>query len=69
MLLRRPFLLCGTEEWARSYAAASLLTGSEVKDLPAFIDRPTPKILIMAEPERVAELLPRARDSLRMWQR
>ena len=56
------FYYAGTEEWARSYAAASLLTGSEVKDLPAFIDRPTPKILIMAEPERVAELLPRARE-------
>lgn len=34
------FYYAGTEEWARSYAAASLLTGSEVKDLPAFIDRP-----------------------------
>lgn len=56
------FYYAGTEDWARSYAEASLLTGKDVKDLPAFIDRPTPKILLMAEPERVAELLPRARE-------
>lgn len=56
------FFYAGTEQWARSYASASLLTGSRVEDLPAFIDRPTPKILLMAEPERVAELLPKAQE-------
>lgn len=56
------FYYAGTREWADSYTSASLLTGRDVKDLPAFIDRPTPKILLMAEPERVAELLPKARE-------
>ncbi len=55
------FYYAGPAEWARSYASASLLTGEDVKELPSFIDRPTPKVLLMAEPERVAELLPLAR--------
>ena len=54
------FYYCGTEKWARAYGATTMMTGHPVDDLVAFIDRPTPKVLMMAEDERVAELMPEA---------
>ena len=44
-------------EWARAYAESSSLKGVYVGDLTAYIARPTPKILMMDTPERVASLL------------
>ena len=44
-------------EWADAYAEGSSLKGVYVGDLTAYITRPTPKILIMNTPERVAALL------------
>lgn len=44
-------------EWARAYAESSELRGVYVGNLEAYITRPTPKILMMDDPARVAELL------------
>ena len=55
------FFYAGGKEWADAYASATLLTGQNVGDLVAYIDRPTAKVLVMAEPEKVAKLLPLAR--------
>lgn len=52
-------------EFARAYAASSMLRGELTPDLAGFIRRhPTPKILMMDTPARIAELLPRFRDEL-----
>lgn len=48
-------------EWARAYAESSSLRGVYVGSLEAYITRPTPKILIMDSPARIAELLREAR--------
>ena len=58
------FYYHGPAKWVAAYAAATLMTGQEVDDLPAFITRPTPKVLMMAEPETVAALLPKAREAV-----
>lgn len=48
-------------DWARAYAESSELRGVYVGDLDAYISRPTPKILMMDKPERIAELMEEAR--------
>ena len=52
-------------DYAASYAHTSLLAGEYVGDLARFIDRPTAKILMMAEPEKIARLLGEASAQLR----
>ena len=52
-------------DWARRYAAASMLSGVCVGDLEAFIREPRNKILMMAEPEKIAAMLSEARDVFR----
>ena len=44
-------------KWADAYAESSSLRGVYVGSLEAYITRPTPKILIMDTPDRVAEML------------
>lgn len=48
--------------WAERYAASSLLRGVYVGDLEAFIQEPRSKILMMDSAERIARLLPEARE-------
>jgi len=48
-------------EWAASYARLTSLEGEFVGDLTAFIRKPVTKLLMMDEPERIAELLQEAR--------
>lgn len=48
-------------DWAHAYAESSELRGVYVGDLEAYIAQPTPKILMMDTPERVAELMEEAR--------
>ena len=48
-------------KWADAYAASSQLRGVYVGHLEAYIARPTPKILIMDAPERIAVLMEEAR--------
>ena len=47
--------------YADRYAAASLLKGVYVGDLAQFIREPRTKILMMAEPDQIAEMLQEAR--------
>lgn len=49
-------------EWAASYARLSSLPGECVGDLTTFITRPVTKILMMDEPDRVAQLLTEAQS-------
>ena len=49
--------------WAEAYARSSQLRGVHVGNLEAYITRPTPKILIMDDPVRIAALLEEARGS------
>ncbi len=49
-------------QWAERYAASSLLRGVYVGDLTRFIREPRGKILMMASAERIAALLPLARE-------
>lgn len=55
------FYFAGEKQWADAYASASMLTGQNIGNLVDFIDRPTGKILMMAEPEKIARMLPEAR--------
>lgn len=48
-------------DWARAYAESSELRGVYVGNLEAYITQPTPKILMMADPGRIAELMAEAR--------
>ncbi len=48
--------------WAERYAASSLLRGVYVGDLEAFIQEPRSKILMMDSAEKIARLLPVARE-------
>ncbi len=48
--------------WAERYAASSLLRGVYVGDLEAYIQEPRSKILMMDSAEKIARLLPEARD-------
>ena len=48
-------------DWARAYAESSSLRGVYVGDLESYIERPTPKILMMDDPARIAELMEDAR--------
>ncbi len=49
-------------EWARSYAASSMITGCLTPDVRGFIaTHPTSKILMMAAPEDIASALQEAR--------
>lgn len=48
-------------KYAEDYAALSSLTGEYVGDLEAFLTEPTPKMLLMDDPARIAELLAIAR--------
>lgn len=49
-------------DWARKYEASSMLPGELVGPLTAFIREPRIKILMMAEPEKVAAMLSAARE-------
>lgn len=49
-------------EYSRRYAAASMLPGEYVGDLEAYIREPRTKILMMAEPEKIADMLAEARS-------
>lgn len=49
-------------KYADDYAALSSLTGEYVEDLEAFLTQPTPKMLLMDDPARIAELLAIARE-------
>ena len=49
--------------WAQAYAESSELRGVYVGDLRDYIAQPTPKILMMDTPERVAELLREAQEA------
>lgn len=51
-------------EYAKSYAASSLLEGEYVGDVAAFIQEPTTKVLMMAAPEKIADMLAEARARL-----
>ena len=48
-------------DWARRYEASSMLKGRLVGPLTAFIQEPRIKILMMAEPEKIAAMLEDAR--------
>ena len=48
--------------WADRYAQASMLKGVYVGDLETFIQEPRNKILMMAEPEKIAAMLREARQ-------
>ena len=48
-------------QWADAYAESSNLRGVYVGNLEAYIAEPTPKILMMDSPARVAELMEEAR--------
>ena len=50
--------------YAEQYAASSMLTGEYAGKLTAFIDRPTTKVLMMAEPSVIAKLLVEAHTLL-----
>ena len=50
-------------EWARAYAESSQLKGVHVGNLEAYIAQPTPKILMMDSPARVAALLQEAQTA------
>ena len=50
--------------YADEYAASSALPGEYVGDLTEFITRPTPKLLMMDEPARIARLLREASRQL-----
>lgn len=47
--------------WAERYAKATRLTGKYVGDLESFIQESRNKILMMAEEEKIAQMLPEAR--------
>ena len=48
--------------WADAYAASARLHGVKVDDLVEYIHLPTPKVLLIDSPERIAELLPLAQQ-------
>lgn len=50
--------------YADQYAASSMLTGEYAGDLTRFIDRPTTKVLMMDEPEKIACMLAEAHHLL-----
>ena len=47
--------------WARAYAESSALRGVYVGNLEQYITQPTPKILMMDDPQRIAALMEEAR--------
>lgn len=49
-------------EWAASYARLSSLQGECVGDLTAFIRKPVTKLLMMDDPDRIAQLLAEAQQ-------
>ena len=50
-------------QWARSYAAASMLSGFLTPEMEDFIrEHPTSKVLMMAETEKIAAMLEEARN-------
>lgn len=46
--------------WAEAYAESSMLEGVYVGDLEAFLTQPTPKILMMDEEQKIADMLKEA---------
>ena len=48
--------------WAERYAASSMMEGLFVGDLEQYIQEPRSKILMMAEPEKIASMLKEARE-------
>ncbi len=49
-------------EWARSYAASSMITGFFTPDIPGFLAaHPSAKILMMAQPSDISDALAQAR--------
>lgn len=50
-------------DWARAYAESSELRGVYVGNLEAYIVQPTPKILMMASPERIMALMAEAQSA------
>lgn len=48
-------------DYAQAYAASSLLRGVRVPDLAGFIHKPTPKVLLIDDPRRIAQLLEEGR--------
>lgn len=52
------------DHYADEYAASSSLPGTFVGDLTAFITRPTPKLLMMDDPARIAVMLREAGEQL-----
>ena len=49
-------------EYAHAYAVSSLLTGEYVTDMNGFIREPTTKVLMMAEPEKIARMMVQAQS-------
>ena len=52
------------DHYADEYAASSALPGVFVGDLTAFITRPTPKLLMMDDPDRIAVMMREAGQQL-----
>ena len=52
-------------EWARRYAQSSMLSGVFVGDLESYINEPRNKILMMANPDKIADMLLNARETFR----
>ena len=52
------------DHYADEYAASSALLGVFVGDLTAFITRPTPKLLMMDDPARIAVMMREASEQL-----
>lgn len=52
------------DHYADEYAASSALPGVFVGDLTAFITRPTPKLLMMDDPARIAVMMREASEQL-----
>lgn len=55
------FFYSEQSRWASMYAASSMLQGKYVGDLELYINEPRSKILMMAEPDRIAGMLTEAR--------
>lgn len=58
------FYFSRQDHYADEYAASSSLPGVYVGDLTAFITRPTPKLLMMDDPDRIAVMMREASGQL-----
>ena len=56
------FIYSRSGQWADAYARSARLRGVKVDDLVSAIRFPTPKVLLIDSPQRIAELLPKAQE-------